>query len=844
MRENKIIEAIYPLSPQQQGVLFGTLCSPESGIHIEQLTCAFHGDLDLSAFQRAWQRVVDRHSILRTAFVWKDQDEPLQVVLERLEVSLDLQDWRPLSSCEQQEQLEAYLRADGCRGFELSRAPLMRLVLFQTGERAYQLVWTCHHILMDGWCQQILLKEFFSFYLAFSTGQDLQLERSRPYRDYIAWLKQRDLSEAEAFWSKTLQGFTRPTPLGVDADAGASFDQQERYGTDEAHLPAAATAALQAVARQHRLTLNTLVQGVWALLLRRYSGEEDVVFGVTVSGRPPDLAGMESMIGLFISTLPVRMKVSPEASLWPWLRDIQANNIELRQYEYTSGGQIHQWSEVPGSLALYESILVFENYPTETSIIQSPGLTIRVSNPRFMGAQTRYALAILIVPGSDLVFRLVYDSHRVGATSVTWILEHFLSLLNRIVADSEQHLGSLLDTIPGDQIPKFRPLQKRDQERLGAGFISPRDAIEFQLAHIWEDVLGIRPIGVRDNFFDLGGHSLLALRLIARIQKLFARDLPLSILFEGATVERLASVLREQAGRRPMSPLVGIQPAGSKRPFFCVHPGGGNVLCYVHLARHLGPEQPFYGLQAPGLYGEREPYTRIEEMAAGYIEALRVRQPQGPYLLGGWSAGGVVAFEMAQQLRREGHEVALLALVDSRAPSADGKNHRADCDADFDDAELLALLAKDMGFFFGKDLPVSHYDLRKLGLDEQLNYFLEQAKIVNLVPPDVGFQQIYRFFQVFKAIYRALRSYVPEVYPNPIILFRSSEVSPEDLWGLESDADVALGWSELSSKPLQITNVPGNHVTMLTLPHVHVLAEQLRCRLDEVHAANQGVHYA
>ena len=197
--------------------------------------------------------------------------------------------------------------------------------------------------------------------------------------------------------------------------------------------------------------------------------------------------------------------------------------------------------------------------------------------------------------------------------------------------------------------------------------VAPRDTLELQLVQIWEDILGLRPVGVTDNFFDLGGHSLLAVRLIARIHKQFGQKLPLPTLFQGATIEQLAGVLRRSPTPLRCSPLVGIHLGGSGRPFFCVHPVGGSILCYAGLSRRLGPDQPFYGLQHPGLDGEWAPYTRIEEMASDYLTALRAVQPEGPYLLGGWSLGGIVAFEMAQQLEARGQKVALLALLDASA---------------------------------------------------------------------------------------------------------------------------------------------------------------------------------
>ncbi|HEX2524309.1 MAG TPA: amino acid adenylation domain-containing protein, partial [Terriglobia bacterium] len=243
----------------------------------------------------------------------------------------------------------------------------------------------------------------------------------------------------------------------------------------------------------------------------------------------------------------------------------------------------------------------------------------------------------------------------------------------------------LLDALPlmpsGKVDRRSLPAPDRARPESENAFVAPRDDLELQLTHIWEDVLGVRPIGVRDNFFELGGHSLLAARLLASIENRLGKKLPLATVFQGATVEHLAAILRQDAKPAPRSSLVAIQPAGSKRPLFLVHPAGGHVFPYVHLARYLGPDQPCYGLQARGLEEGEEPHTRIEDMAADYIKALRTVQPIGPYLLGGWSMGGLVAFEMAQQLHAQGEGVDLLALLDARITHPDEKFPEADFEA-------------------------------------------------------------------------------------------------------------------------------------------------------------------
>jgi thioesterase domain-containing protein/acyl carrier protein len=830
------IEAIYPLSPSQQGMLFETLATAEAGIHIEQLISHWQGDIDLAAIEEAWQRVVQRHAILRTTFIWQNQDEPLQVVLRRVKVPLEWQDWRGFSSPQQQERLATYLRQDRQRGFKVTRAPLLRLALFQLGEHAYQCVWTFHHILMDGWCMPLILKEVLAYYEAFSSGQDVFMPPSRPYRDYIAWLKQQDLSQAETFWRKKLQGFTMPTPLGIPAAPGSFAGPEERYSQQQARLSASATAALQSLVRQHHLPLNTLIQGVWALLLNRYSGESDVVFGATVSGRPSHLAGVESMIGLFINTLPMRIKVTPDTLFWPWLQDIQAQYLEQQVYEYCSAGQVHQWSEMPGALPLYESILVFENYPVNASSQRFSDQMLDTPQWRFIGAHTKYALTLLVHPGAELVFLMIYDSSRCDPATIGWILEHWVTLLESIVAAPDQHLGTLRSRIAADQIPTVRSLQKHAVQERQKSFVPPRDTLEIQLVQIWEEVLDIHPVGIRDNFFDLGGYSLVAVRLMAQIQQRFGKNLPLATLFHASTIEQLAHALRQHMDSLPWSPLVAIQSGGSLRPFYCVPGAGGNPLYFYDLARHLGPDQPFYALQPVGLDGKSEPLTRIEDMASYNLAAIQAVQPQGPFLLGGHSFGAYVAFEMAQQLQKQGHEVALLAILDTAAPVLGTQP----LGLDWDDARWLHFFAGVVENISGKHLEVSYDALQQLGPDEQLHYVIDRMSRVDLLPPGVGTTQIRGFVQVSKANLQA--RYMPqEVHPTRIILFRASE--PPSEHALQETAlrdeiaevlrDPVWGWRFYAAGPVELHIVPGEHESLVAEPHVRVLAERLRVCLEQ-----------
>ncbi|MDY7076525.1 MAG: amino acid adenylation domain-containing protein [Chloroflexota bacterium] len=438
----KNVEDFYPLSPMQQGMLFHSLFAPESGVYVEQTGCTLRGNLDVPAFQRAWQRVVDRHPILRTAFVGEGLKEPIQVVHREVQLPVEQQDWRTLSTLEQEARLEDSLQAERKCGFDLSKAPLMRLALMRTDDDTYEFIWTNHHILLDGWSIPLLLQEVFAFYESFRQGQDLRFGPPRPYRDYIVWLKRQDMEQAEAFWRATLAGFTAPTDLVVDRPLESVADQKERYDEREIWLSAETTAALRSLVQQHRLTLNTLVQGAWVLILSRYSGEEDVLFGATVSGRPTDLPESEFMVGLFINTLPVRVRVPPDALAVEWLKGLGAQLVDMRQYEYSPLVDIQGWSDMPRGLPLFKSILVFENYPVSATSLQEPERGLAIDNLHSV-EQTNYPLTVVAGVAEELMLKIVYDARCFDADTIRRMLVHLGTLLESFAVGPEWPISTL-----------------------------------------------------------------------------------------------------------------------------------------------------------------------------------------------------------------------------------------------------------------------------------------------------------------------------------------------------------------------------------------------------------------
>ncbi|CAC5339766.1 MULTISPECIES: non-ribosomal peptide synthetase [Planktothrix] len=364
-----------------------------------------------------------------------------------------------------------------------------------------------------------------------------------------------------------------------------------------------------------------------------------------------------------------------------------------------------------------------------------------------------------------------------------------------------------------------------DQARKNIQKIAPRNLLESQLTQIWSEVLGISDLGVEENFFELGGHSLLAVRLISCIEQKLGKNLPLTSLFQNGTIASLAQLIAQETTQLTYSPLIPIQSQGNKAPFFAVHPIGGNVLCYADLARYLGTEQPFYGLQALGLNATEKPLSSIEEMATIYIKAIQTIQASGPYSLGGWSMGGVIAFEIAQQLSEQGQTVALLTLIDSYSPillnSVNTQENSSELlPEDLNESlNLTYAFVRDLTSMFNQEIPFSESEISHLTSEDLLTHFLAWSKQTNILPPELGEQQITTWFTIFQANRQALFNYLPKAYPGKTIFF-----------GAEDSSLKNPGWHE-TINDLECQWISGDHYSLIKNP---ILAEKLNSYLQQV----------
>jgi len=450
------IDDLYPLTPLQRGMLFHSLFDPESPVYFEQFHCELVGPLNENAFKEAWQEMTCRHEVLRTAFVTKGQKEPLQAVYHEVQIPWILEDWRQLNAEDENNRLLSFLELDRKNGFPLNRAPLMRMALLRVNEERWHFVWSHHHILMDGWSLPILLRDFFASYTAFAEEQTARFPPHRSYGDFVEWVNRQQTENARQFWKNHLEGLSEPTLLIGDRTPSSD---QGLFAEAAAELAPAATEKLRGFALQQNVTLNTLVQAAWALLLSRYLRTQDVVFGMTVSGRPPEFRGAENMVGLFINTIPLRLQIQPEMQVADWLREVQQIHLSRQEFELTSLSDIQQWCSTNGARTLFDTLVVFENYPMGDVTTQAFA-GIQVENVTFI-ERTNFPATLIVLPQNSLRFKLSYDSSCLNHRDAKRLANRLPVLLNQMM-DEEKTLSSISlsaseEHQPVDQTPKIPP---------------------------------------------------------------------------------------------------------------------------------------------------------------------------------------------------------------------------------------------------------------------------------------------------------------------------------------------------------------------------------------------------
>ncbi|MCG8312765.1 MAG: amino acid adenylation domain-containing protein [Pseudomonadales bacterium] len=459
----------YSLSPAQEGLLFHSLYAPGEGVYFEQRWCELKGDVNKPLFEKAWNLALSRHDVLRTCFSWQDTNEPCQQVMSEAFLQIKQLDWSDSPASEVINQLDVLLKEDRKKGFSLNQAPLMRCILIQVSEHGYVFVWSYHHLLMDGWCNGLLIAEVLKHYYQLCAGQEVVMEPAPRYGEFIAWLTKQDKSEAKTYWMKELANLPERIELPLTSGFD-SFDYQEDkyslrhfegFSEQTVSLDSELSESIHKFAQEQRLTTNTLIQGMWALWLSM-SGGDDVTFGVTLANRPPTLPGSAQMLGLFINTVPARVQIDPKEALTAWLQRLQQTQRQRETFGYIGLSEIQSWltetQTTPLKVArgeLFDSILVFENYPLSSTLALQQGSSTDIEHQLVIESpqgyeRTHYPLALMVVPepnstgkGDLLNFCVRYDSERYSHQGITTLLDQLQVLLVNMLADTEQEISKI-----------------------------------------------------------------------------------------------------------------------------------------------------------------------------------------------------------------------------------------------------------------------------------------------------------------------------------------------------------------------------------------------------------------
>lgn len=653
-------------------MLLHALSNPANDVLFNQFCYEVHGSIDVQAFQDAWQRISDRHQAFRTGFVWKTLKEPLQVVRQQIVIPFSYIDLRAKPEHEQQCTLNAFYKSDREQSIDIGRAPLNRFSLFRCSDNRSVLIWSSHHLILDRWCVSTIFDEFFKLYEI----PNATLDAPFSYRNYVEWTRQQDISSAKSYWTELLLDFTTPSILTTARPVTTKqvCDLSGQTGCIE--FGTESSRQLRELANGNRLSLSAVIQGAWALLLNEYTGHQDVVFGIAASGRPPDLEGVESIIGTFVNNLPMRVRLSVDATIRECLLGCQAAQQARNAFEYVSLPTIRECSQVSADQPLFDTLIVSLSPITE---VRSGSLSFNGLNENLLTAHP-LTLGIAEIDGAIGVSAHCHPRYRT-TVPVDELLAHFKMILDFML---ELGLDARLSEFPGfkgtqryatsvvvsKQPVAATPLKGTDAwTTLGGRESNIAELLQDLVREEWRQVLGDGQLDQDADFFQLGGDSLQAANLHMRIEVATRQHVPLLGLFEMPTIRAMTKLLVDKKWPLKADVVTPVRAHGKKPPLFCVASPEVNTVGYALLARNLDADQPVYVVQTPPGSDEIRLLTMSElpTLAETYRYAVQAIQPNGPYHLIGMCSGANLAVEMAKQLVAEGQDVGFVGTINTWA---------------------------------------------------------------------------------------------------------------------------------------------------------------------------------
>ena len=469
---------IYPATSLQQGMIYNSLANPNSGVEIEQIIFTLNEKINIEAFNNAWKKVIGRHDILRTSFQWANTEKILQVVKPEVFLQHKYFDWNSIFNNNKENDFKEYIKKDRLNDFDLSKAPLIRLAIFRLDDSLYKVIWTFHHALMDGRSFPIIIEELFKNYDAYCNGIDLSVAETSQFGEYAAWLSNKDFNEDEKYWEKALEGFDRPNPLPI---LTAINSNESGYAREEKKISETLSNALRLFSKKNEFSINTMIQGAWSKLLYHYTGDEDLIFGTTWSCRYADFKGVQSMAGLLINTLPMRIGITKNKTVLQLLKEIRERNITMRKHLFAPLNEVHKWSKIKAGSTLFESLVVFENYLLD-SLLRNKGKMWEKRKFEYVG-QTNYPVTLACYNDKEILLRIEYYKNRFDKDAINRMLDHIETILHNFEKNP---------IMPVMEVPY---LTEREMKQLLVEWNStnteyPRDA---SINELFEEQVKVRP---------------------------------------------------------------------------------------------------------------------------------------------------------------------------------------------------------------------------------------------------------------------------------------------------------------------------------------------------------------
>ncbi|MCF5181466.1 non-ribosomal peptide synthetase, partial [Pseudomonas syringae] len=778
------------------------------------------GALDTAALEATLDRLVARHETLRTRFELVDGEPVQKIAPADSRFPLLKQDLRDLSGDERTSTLARLGQENATQLFDLTKGPMLRGHLLRVADAEHVLLITLHHIVSDGWSNSVLAQEVSALYAAFSQGQKDPLPAlPLQYVDYAAWQRQSldgpALQAQIDFWRKHLEG--APSVLNLPLDRPRPAIQSYTGGMVEHVFSPALSADLRAFSQAQGSTPFMVLLAGWSMLMSHLSGQTDVVVGTPVANRQhPEL---EPMIGFFANTLALRVATDRETRLNDMLDRIKSLTLAAYNHQDLPFEQVVSALQPTRNMShspLFQVMLSLDNTPP--SLLQLPDLEVELLDSEHH--TTQFDLSLSLVDSSEsLSGGLQYSSDLFDKTTAQAIMQLFARVLENMVSDARQSIGQVLDNTPA--LPRSAHTATiaatvEDEQPEALPYEAPEGETEIALANLWKELLKLEKVSRHDDFFKLGGISLMAVQMASRLRKVLGKPIAVRDLFIEPTIAGFARTLDGQARPGQHSNLVPVRRTGSQRPLFLVHPLGGEVQYVRDLAAAIDPQVPLYGLAASGLAAGETPLFEVPAMAARYLAAIRQVQPKGPYRIGGWSAGGLIAYEMARQLQSSGEKLEFLGIIDTsarleqQAPEALSEGQFL---MDWLPEQLDPEVFRQLTELAGTD-----------AIDEMLALCMAHRLLPEELPQDVDATLLRSHLAVAHATHIAIGNYVSPPAPLTVTLFTASA---------EERDDPLLGWTALLDSPVNVTELPGTHETLVRAPQVSALGQAISRALNK-----------